>query len=122
MAFRAPRVTGSNWLAIGDATGFTNPLYSPGINANMSTSIYAAEMTKNYLSGKDLSIKKDLFQKYEEFCKDRVPNNQRMNVFNYVCMRSPQTGPMGPIWQYLCGTGNEKFQNRQKLNLQNAGY
>ncbi|CCD54235.1 hypothetical protein H4I96_06771 [Botrytis cinerea] len=120
MAFRAPRVTGSNWLAIGDATGFTNPLYSPGINANMSTSIYAAEMTKNYLSGKDLSIKKDLFQKYEEFCKDRVPNNQRMNVFNYVCMRSPQTGPMGPIWQYLCGTGNEKFQNAKKLNLQNV--
>ncbi|ESZ93160.1 hypothetical protein SBOR_6439 [Sclerotinia borealis F-4128] len=120
LAFRAPRVTGKNWLAIGDATGFTNPLYSPGINASMSTSIYAAEMTKKYLSTKDQTAKKNLFQKYEEFCKDRVPKNQRMNVFNYVCMRSPELGPLGPIWQYLCGTGNEKFQNAKKLNLGNV--
>ncbi|KAF7879492.1 hypothetical protein EAF04_000688 [Stromatinia cepivora] len=120
IAFRAPRVTGKNWLAIGDATGFTNPLYSPGINTNMSTSIYAAEMTKKYLSAKDSTAKKDLFRKYEDFCRDRVPNNQRMNVFNYVCMRSPELGPLGPIWQYLCGAGIEIFRNAKKLNLQNV--
>ncbi|RAL60761.1 hypothetical protein DID88_009866 [Monilinia fructigena] len=120
LAFRAPRVTGKDWLAIGDATSFTNPLYSPGINANMSTSIYAAEMTNDYLSTKNTSSKKDLLQRYEQFCKDRIPNLQRMNVFNYVCMRSPELGPLGPIWQYLCGTGNEKFQNASNLNLQNV--
>ncbi|KAA8568574.1 hypothetical protein EYC84_007592 [Monilinia fructicola] len=120
LAFRAPRVTGKDWLAIGDATGFTNPLYSPGINVNMSTSIYAAEMTKDYLSTTDTSAKENLLQKYEIFCKDRIPNLQRMNVFNYVCMRSPELGPLGPIWQYLCGTGNERFQNAKNLNLQNV--
>lgn len=120
LAFRVPRVTGEYWLAIGDATGFTNPLYSPGINANMSTSIYAAEMTQSYLSSQNSTAKKGLFQKYEKFCKDRVPNIQRMNVFNYACMRSPELGPLGPIWQYLCGTGNEKFRNAKNLKLQNA--
>ncbi|KAK6605448.1 hypothetical protein H4I95_05254 [Botrytis cinerea] len=109
MAFRAPRVTGSNWLAIGDATGFTNPLYSPGINANMSTSIYAAEMTKNYLSGKDLSIKKDLFQKYEEFCKrpcSQQSTHERLQLCVYAISADRTNGT------YLA--------NAKKLNLQNV--
>ncbi|PQE12730.1 hypothetical protein CJF30_00002624 [Rutstroemia sp. NJR-2017a BBW] len=121
LAFRSPRVTGKNWMAIGDATGFTNPLYSPGINANMSTSIYAAEMTKAYLSTEGSFERHSLMQKYEEFCRDRVPNLQRMNVFNYVCMRSPQLGPLGPLWQYLCGTGNAKIQNAKEYDSYNVG-
>ncbi|KAM3077665.1 hypothetical protein ACMFMG_006993 [Clarireedia jacksonii] len=120
LAFRSPHVTGKNWMAIGDATGFTNPLYSPGINANMSTSVYAAEMTKAYLSAKNSCERQSLMQKYEVFCQDRIPNLQRMNVFNYVCMRSPQLGPLGPLWQYLCGTGNTNFQNAKKYELHNA--
>ena len=107
-------------MAIGDATGFTNPLYSPGINANMATSIYAAEMTKEYLGSVEQSKKEHLLAKYESFCKDRIPNLQRMNVFNYVCMRSPALGPLGPLWQYLIGTGNFNFQNSKAYTLENC--
>lgn len=82
LAFRSPQVTGRNWIAIGDATGFTNPLYSPGINANMATSIFAAETTKEYFSSTDLSVKRRLLDGYENFCSPRIPNLQRMNVFN----------------------------------------
>lgn len=82
IAFRSPQVTGQNWMAIGDATGFTNPLYSPGINANMATSIFAAEMTKEYLTSTDLRVKRGLLGGYEKFCSPRIPNLQRMNVFN----------------------------------------
>ncbi|CZR70132.1 uncharacterized protein PAC_20033 [Phialocephala subalpina] len=118
LAFKSPRVTGPNWMAIGDATGFTNPLYSPGINANMVTSIFAAEMTKQYLDSD--SQKKELRDKYEMFCKDRVTNLQRMNVFNYVLMRDPALGPIGPLWQYLIGTGNANFQGAKKYTLKDC--
>ncbi|KAF8850896.1 hypothetical protein BDZ45DRAFT_808786 [Acephala macrosclerotiorum] len=116
LAFKSPRVTGPNWMAIGDATGFTNPLYSPGINANMATSIFAAEMTKQYLDSGSQE-KKEWRDKYEMLCKDRVSNLQRMNVFNYVLMRHPALGPIGPLWQYLIGTGNAKFQGAKKYTL-----
>jgi hypothetical protein len=120
IGFRSPNVTGRDWMAVGDATGFTNPLYSPGINVNMATSIYAAEMTKTYLDLKDREGKEKLLTKYEVFCKNRIPNLQRMNTFNYVCMRSPALGPLGPLWQYLIGTGNEAFQNAHLYKFENC--
>ncbi|EPE30914.1 hypothetical protein GLAREA_03881 [Glarea lozoyensis ATCC 20868] len=120
LGFRSPVVMGEHWLAIGDATGFTNPLYSPGINANMGISIYAAEMTNTYLSLKSCTGKRKLLTEYEEFCRNRIPNLQRMNTFNYVCMRSPDLGPLGPLWQYLIGTGNKAFQNARTFEFGNC--
>ncbi|KAH7357121.1 hypothetical protein BKA65DRAFT_392907 [Rhexocercosporidium sp. MPI-PUGE-AT-0058] len=119
LAFSCPRVSGENWMAIGDATGFTNPLYSPGINANMATSIFLAENVKEYLS-RDAVGKKELRGKYEAFCKDRVPNLQRMNEFNYKLFRNPRLGPLGPLWQYLIGTGNSRFQGAKTYTLDNC--
>jgi hypothetical protein len=120
IGYRSPNVTGRDWMAVGDATGFTNPLYSPGINANMGTSIYAAEMSRNYLALQDRTAKDKLLMKYETFCKNRIPNLQRMNTFNYVCMRSPDLGPLGPLWQYLIGTGNKAFQTAKLYNFENC--
>ena len=50
LTYVSPKVTGDGFLAIGDSVGFTNPLYSPGINANMGTSVAAAELTGAYLN------------------------------------------------------------------------
>jgi len=97
LTYNCPRVTGNGWAAVGDATGFTNPLYSPGINANMATSIFAADITHEYLNTDALG-KQKIMQRYEIFCKGRIENLNRMNVFNYVLMRSPQLGALGPIW------------------------
>ncbi|XMA13517.1 hypothetical protein WAI453_006308 [Rhynchosporium graminicola] len=119
LAFRSPSVTGSNWMAVGDSTGFTNPLYSPGINANMSTSIFVAEQVREYL-GSDKARKREMREKYEDFCKERTPNLQRMNVFNYNLFRSRELGPLGPLWQYLIGTGNARFQNSKMYTLDNC--
>lgn len=116
LAFRSPRVSGPNWMAIGDATGFTNPLYSPGINANMGTSIFVAEGVQNYLT-QNAAGKHAFLAKYEMFCKDRIPSLQRMNVFNYMLFRSPALGPLGPLWQYLIGTGNSRFQDAKAYTL-----
>ncbi|KAI9048555.1 hypothetical protein LZ554_007388 [Drepanopeziza brunnea f. sp. 'monogermtubi'] len=118
LCFKAPRVSGPNWMSIGDATGFTNPLYSPGINATMGTSVFVAERTEQFLAGK--GARKDILNEYELFCKDRIPNLQRMNNFNYMCFRSPATGPIGPTWQYLIGTGNSRFQNSARYSLKDC--
>jgi len=110
LTYDSPVVTGPSWAAIGDAAGFTNPLYSPGINCNMATSVYLAEMTPRYLTGQCQSV----MDEYARFCNGRVANLHRMNVFNYVMMRSARTGPLGPLWQYLCGTGNHEWQGMRE--------
>lgn len=120
IAFRSPHVTGQAWMAVGDATGFTNPLYSPGINCNMATSIFAADITKDYLAAPDARPRKQIFDKYEMFCNDRIPNLQRMSMFNYILMRTSSLGPLGPLWQYLIGTGNANFQNARAFKLENC--
>lgn len=107
---RAASAPEQGLAAIGDAAGFTNPLYSPGINCNMGTSVWLAEQTAAYLAAPDAAAKRQVLERYNQYCVARVPNLHRMNVFNYLTMRSPRTGPLGPLWQYLCGTGNAEWQ------------
>jgi hypothetical protein len=38
-----------------------------------------------------------------------------MNVYNYVLMQSPRTGPLGPLWQYLSGTGNALWRRSSEF-------
>ncbi|OAG02026.1 uncharacterized protein CC84DRAFT_1167176 [Paraphaeosphaeria sporulosa] len=102
------------WAAIGDAAGFTNPLYSPGINCNMATSVFLAEKTPYILSRGTLEKERTLDQ-YNTFCSDRVANLHRMNKYNYVLMQSPRTGPLGPLWQYLSGTGNALWRRSSEF-------
>ena len=119
LAYQSTHVTGAGWLAIGDAVGFTNPLYSPGINANMATSIRAAELTIPYLAGNS-QAKEKLAEEYETWCSSRVPNLNRMNKFNYLCMRSPETGFIGPLWNYFFGMGQPKWLKIPKYTFLDA--
>ncbi|KAM7191963.1 hypothetical protein V8F20_009087 [Naviculisporaceae sp. PSN 640] len=118
LTYDSPVVARTNWAAIGDATGFTNPLYSPGINCNMATSVYLAELTPEYLAGRTSTQRGEVMEQYAKFCQGRVENLQRMNVFNYLLMRSPKTGPIGPLWQYLCGTGNKTWQGMRTCTFE----
>lgn len=120
LSYESTVVGGPHWAAIGDASGFTNPLYSPGINCNMATSVFLAESTQAYLSSQTVQDKTAVIQKYQKFCESRVENLHRMNIFNYLMMRSPQTGPLGPLWQYLCGTGNEQWRKMRSCTFDNV--
>ena len=85
----------------------------------MATGLYVTEMTRAYLaSGREGRI--ELLAGYEGFCAGRIGNLTRMNTFNYLCMRSPELGPLGPLWQYLCGTGNAAFQNAKTYDFNTA--
>lgn len=111
LSYQSPVAAGAGWAAVGDATGFTNPLYSPGINCNMGPSVWLAEQTPAYLSTPSSDVRRDIMSRYRRYCDARVPDLHRMNTFNYLMMRSPQTGPLGPLWQYLCGTGNADWRD-----------
>ena len=123
LTYQSPVVSGPGWLAIGDACGFTNPLYSPGINAAVSTSTYAAELTHKALEAArsadnaeaaELSIRQTLAP-YDDFAKRLIPALNQMNCFNYVCFRDPRLGPQVSclwqyLWQYVAGVGIPGWQ------------
>jgi flavin-dependent dehydrogenase len=110
LTYQSPVVSGPGWVAIGDATGFTNPLFSPGITANMSTSTFAAELTHKAIEAAEKESTVDLAEAsirstlapYDEFAKALVPGLNQMNCFNYVCFRDPRLGPqVSSMWQNL---------------------
>lgn len=41
-------------------------------------------------------------------------------LLSYTLFRSPALGPLGPLWQYLIGTGNSRFQEAKKYTLDNC--
>lgn len=113
LTYQSPAISGPGWFAVGDACGFTNPLYSPGINVNMVTSTYSAELTHKALDNArpsaddaeaaELSIRKVLGL-YDDFVKNLIPALNQMNQFNYLCFRDPRLGPqVSCVWQYFAG-------------------
>ncbi|KAL8840438.1 MAG: hypothetical protein Q9170_001314 [Blastenia crenularia] len=132
LTYQSPVVSGKGWLAIGDAVGFTNPLHSPGITANMATSVYAAELTHHALdaakNAKDaeageLAVR-ETFAPYDDFAKRLVPALNQMNRFNYCCFRDPRLGAeVSALWQYMGGVGTPGWQLiRQNYNLTFENY
>jgi flavin-dependent dehydrogenase len=52
------QVCGDGWAAVGDAAGFIDPLYSPGLDFCSYTSYYVAEMLAADLAGEDISARR----------------------------------------------------------------
>ncbi|KAJ5170048.1 uncharacterized protein N7500_002831 [Penicillium coprophilum] len=132
LTYQSPTVSGPGWLAIGDACGFTNPLYSPGITAAMATSTYAAELTHSALdrargaasgAAAESAIRNTLVP-YDEFCERLIPALNQMNRLSYVCFRNPQLGPqVSGLWQYLAGVGIPDWQlPKHKYSLDFGSY
>jgi flavin-dependent dehydrogenase len=58
-------VCGDSWIAVGDAAGFIDPLYSPGLDFCSYTSYFAADLVARSLDGEDVS--KDLSYYNEQY-------------------------------------------------------
>ncbi|KAI9708956.1 MAG: hypothetical protein M1820_003650 [Bogoriella megaspora] len=127
LTYSSPVVSGPGWLAIGDACGFTNPLLSPGITANMSTSTFAAELTHKALdeaksstnsAAAELAIRKTLTP-YDDFAKRLIPALNQANHFMYECFREPRLGPqVSCLWLFAASIGIPGWQLiRQSYNL-----
>jgi flavin-dependent dehydrogenase len=55
MPYSSQQVCGSSWVTVGDAAGFIDPLYSPGLDFCSYTSYYAADVLARNLAGEDVS-------------------------------------------------------------------
>jgi flavin-dependent dehydrogenase len=55
LAYHSEKVCGDGWAAVGDAAGFIDPLYSPGLDFCSYTSYYVADLLAHSLAGKDVA-------------------------------------------------------------------
>ena len=54
LPYSSAQVCGEGWAIVGDAAGFIDPLYSPGLDFCSYTSSYVAEMVAANLAGEDV--------------------------------------------------------------------
>ena len=55
LPYYSEKVCDPGWAAVGDAAGFIDPLYSPGLDFCSYTSYYVANLLERSLSGKDVT-------------------------------------------------------------------
>jgi hypothetical protein len=55
LPYHSEKVCGDGWAAVGDAAGFIDPLYSPGLDFCSYTSYYAADLLARSLAGEEVA-------------------------------------------------------------------
>ena len=55
LAYHSEKVCGDGWAIVGDAAGFIDPLYSPGLDFCSYTSYYVADLVARSLRGDDVA-------------------------------------------------------------------
>lgn len=55
LPYWSSKVCGESWAAVGDAAGFIDPLYSPGLDFCSYTSCYVADLVARSLAGEDIA-------------------------------------------------------------------
>jgi flavin-dependent dehydrogenase len=55
LPYHSEKVCGDGWAAVGDAAGFIDPLYSPGLDFCSYTSYYVANLLAESLTGEDVA-------------------------------------------------------------------
>ncbi|HEX8281555.1 MAG TPA: NAD(P)/FAD-dependent oxidoreductase [Chthoniobacterales bacterium] len=55
LPYQSEKVCGDGWASVGDAAGFIDPLYSPGLDFCSYTSNYVADMLAAHLRGEDVA-------------------------------------------------------------------
>jgi flavin-dependent dehydrogenase len=55
LPYSSAKVCGDSWITVGDAAGFIDPLYSPGLDFCSYTSYFAADLLARSLAGEDVS-------------------------------------------------------------------
>ena len=55
LPYHSEKVCGDGWAIVGDAAGFIDPLYSPGLDSCSYTSYYVADLVARSLRGEDVA-------------------------------------------------------------------
>ncbi|KAF5370950.1 hypothetical protein D9757_009882 [Collybiopsis confluens] len=104
LSYQSQVVSGPGWVTIGDGIGFTNPLLSPGINAGLGSSTYAAKLTVASLKCNTAEQRTAIWKKYDDYCRDAVPSLNLMNQYLYLSFMHPILGPcVALMWTIVVG-------------------
>ncbi|MBV8899674.1 MAG: NAD(P)/FAD-dependent oxidoreductase [Verrucomicrobia bacterium] len=67
LPFYSEQTMGDGWILVGDAAGFLDPLYSPGLDMVAFTVSAAVDLVTEALSGRDVSARRDAYNRsYQE--------------------------------------------------------
>lgn len=61
LPYSSKKVCGDSWATVGDAAGFIDPLYSPGLDFCSYTSYFVADLLARSLAGEDVSESLDYY-------------------------------------------------------------
>jgi digeranylgeranylglycerophospholipid reductase len=67
---------GNGWIVIGDAAGFTSPLFEGGTHLGLQSGLFAAEVAKIAIEQKNTSAK--ILSQYEKLWKNEFPNYTKL--------------------------------------------
>ncbi|PYL64679.1 MAG: hypothetical protein DMF25_06275 [Verrucomicrobia bacterium] len=64
LPYHSEKVCDDGWAAVGDAAGFLDPLYSPGLDLCSYTSYYVADLLTRHLKGEDVASHLRLYNEH----------------------------------------------------------
>jgi flavin-dependent dehydrogenase len=86
LTYYSPIVAGPGWLSVGNASGFINPLISPGINVGLAQSCLGAEVTAATLARGETSLNEAL-RGYQAFVASLIAQIDRYHRLWYYSFR-----------------------------------
>jgi FADH2-dependent halogenase len=121
-SYLATRMAGDRWLAVGDAAGFLDPIFSTGVLLAMQAGLDAAEAISGALSNGDCSARR--FASYESRVRRRYNHFRRFAVGFYDpafrdlwFTRSNRFGLYQAILSVLAGNWRPSFATRARIRL-----
>ena len=106
LTYYSPVVAGAGWLSAGNASGFINPLISPGINVGLAQSCLAAEVTAGNLARNEASLNGAL-RGYQTFVESLISQIDRYNRLWYYSFRDVRAFEMLIPLVFAFGIGTE---------------
>src|SRR5678816_4613307 len=61
LPYSCEKVADDGWAVVGDAAGFIDPLYSPGLDFCSYTSYYVADLIARSLAGEDVAASRSYY-------------------------------------------------------------
>jgi flavin-dependent dehydrogenase len=121
-SYLGTRLAGDRWLAVGDAAGFLDPIFSTGVLLAMQAGLDAAEAISGALSDGDFSARR--FGPYERQVRQRYHHFRRFAVGFYDpafrdlwFTRSNRFGLYQAILSVLAGNWRPSFATRARIQL-----
>jgi flavin-dependent dehydrogenase len=121
-SYLGTRMTGDRWLAVGDATGFLDPIFSTGVLLAMQAGVDAADAISDALSDGDCSSRR--FASYERGVRQRYHHFRRFAVGFYDpafrdlwFTRSNRFGLYQAVLSVLAGNWRPSLATRARIEL-----